>query len=82
MTQRPGGKKPHFRDKVLRCCDCGREFTFTAGEQVYFHSKSLSEPKRCKPCRQRRRTTLVPDHNRQDTFRRYSANQGSEKVGR
>ena len=54
-----GGK--HFRDKVLRCCDCEQSFVFTAGEQTYFLSKELSDPKRCKPCRELRKQTLIPD---------------------
>jgi len=50
-----------FRDKILRCCDCGQSFIFTAGEQAYFASKSLTEPKRCYPCRELRKRTLIPD---------------------
>jgi len=47
-----------FRDKVLRCYDCGCSFVWTAGEQSYFASKGLSGPKRCKPCRELRKKTL------------------------
>ena len=50
-----------FRDKVLRCCDCDNSFVFTAGEQAFYQSKSLSEPKRCKPCRELRKRTLIPN---------------------
>ena len=46
-------------DKVLTCLDCGREFTFASGEQMYFWAKGLSEPKRCKPCRMLRKRSLV-----------------------
>ncbi|MFO7773448.1 MAG: zinc-ribbon domain containing protein [Dehalococcoidia bacterium] len=49
-----------FKDRVLRCVDCGCSYTFRSGEQAYFHSKGLSEPKRCKACRELRRTTIVP----------------------
>jgi hypothetical protein len=59
--------KTDFGDKVLTCLDCGREFTFTTGEQRYFWAKGLSEPKRCKPCRMLRRRSLMTirrdDHN-------------------
>lgn len=48
-----------FVDTVLTCLDCGREFTFTTGEQRYFWAKGLSEPKRCKPCRMLRKRSLV-----------------------
>lgn len=48
-------------DKKLTCVDCGSEFTFTSGEQGYFQSKALSEPKRCPECRAARRLRIVPD---------------------
>ena len=50
-----------LRDRVLHCFDCGQSFVFTAGEQAFFQSKSLSEPKRCRPCRELRKRTLIPD---------------------
>jgi hypothetical protein len=53
--------KQHFQDKVIHCCDCGQSFVFTAGEQAYFQSKLLSKPKRCKPCRELRKRTLIPE---------------------
>lgn len=44
-----------FFDRVLICADCGREFIFTAGEQLFFHDKQFkNDPKRCKPCKVRR----------------------------
>lgn len=44
-------------DKTIKCCerDCGDEFIFTEQEQTFYASKSLSEPRRCKPCRDRRK---------------------------
>lgn len=53
--------RQYFRDKVLHCCDCGQSFIFTAGEQAYYKSKGLSEPKRCKQCRELRKQTLCRD---------------------
>jgi CxxC-x17-CxxC domain-containing protein len=48
-----------FQDKVLKCIDCGSEFIFTAGEQLFFHDKQFkNEPKRCKPCKGKRVATL------------------------
>jgi CxxC-x17-CxxC domain-containing protein len=38
-------------DKTLVCRDCGREFTFTEGEQEFFSSRGYSEPQRCPDCR-------------------------------
>ena len=44
-----------FHDKVLKCVDCGAEFVFTAGEQMFFADKGFkNEPKRCKNCKSRR----------------------------
>ena len=52
----------HFKDKIIRCVDCGNDFVFTAGEQAFFNGKRppLSEPKRCKACRDFRRRTINP----------------------
>jgi CxxC-x17-CxxC domain-containing protein len=44
-----------FQDRVLKCCDCGEDFVFTAGEQHFFHDKNFkNEPKRCKACKTKR----------------------------
>jgi CxxC-x17-CxxC domain-containing protein len=48
-----------FQDKVLKCIDCGNEFIFTAGEQLFFHDKQFkNEPKRCKACKTKRVSVL------------------------
>jgi CxxC-x17-CxxC domain-containing protein len=44
-----------FVDRILTCSDCGGEFIFTAGEQLFFLDKQFkNDPKRCKPCKSRR----------------------------
>ena len=44
-----------FQDKMLRCVDCGTEFIWTAGEQLFFADKNFkNEPKRCKTCKVKR----------------------------
>jgi CxxC-x17-CxxC domain-containing protein len=44
-----------FIDRLLTCADCGGEFIFTAGEQLFFFDKQFkNDPKRCKPCKSRR----------------------------
>jgi CxxC-x17-CxxC domain-containing protein len=44
-----------FQDKTLICVDCGSEFIWTAGEQLFFADKNFkNEPKRCKPCKTKR----------------------------
>ena len=44
-----------FSDKSLKCVDCGSEFIFTAGEQLFFYEKQFrNDPKRCKQCKAKR----------------------------
>ncbi|PSH05720.1 MAG: zinc-binding protein [Acidobacteria bacterium] len=44
-----------FQDRMLKCADCGEEFVFTSGEQLFFHDKRFTNlPKRCKACKQKR----------------------------
>jgi CxxC-x17-CxxC domain-containing protein len=44
-----------YTDRILICIDCGAEFVFTAGEQVFFHDKQfVNDPKRCKQCKAKR----------------------------
>lgn len=42
-----------MQDKKIICKDCGTEFVFTAGEQEFYAQKGLTEPKRCKECREK-----------------------------
>lgn len=49
-----------FEDRNLKCVDCGENFIWTAGEQVFFHDKGLkNEPKRCKGCKQAKNERLA-----------------------
>ena len=49
-----------FQDREIACVDCGDQFTWTIGEQVFFHDKGLrNEPKRCKPCKQAKNDRLA-----------------------
>lgn len=54
-------RKLQFKAEHLICCDCGQPFIFSAGEQTFFWSKGLSQPKRCQSCREKRKATLVPE---------------------
>ena len=78
-----------FQDKVLKCIDCGSDFIFTAGEQLFFHDKQFkNEPKRCKACKTKRIAVLgappapgqnVPLHQGRDSghlFRMRKADHG------
>jgi len=52
----PGGERlMEYHDRVLKCSECGAEFVFTAGEQMFFADKGFkNEPKRCKGCKAKR----------------------------
>jgi CxxC-x17-CxxC domain-containing protein len=50
-----GEERMEFVDKILKCVDCGNDFVFTAGEQLFFFDKQFkNDPKRCKQCKARR----------------------------
>ncbi|MFC1947601.1 zinc-ribbon domain containing protein [Chloroflexota bacterium] len=40
----------NLENKYIVCKECGEEFIFAAGEQRFYLSKNLSDPKRCKQC--------------------------------
>ncbi len=41
-----------MQDKTLSCQDCGKDFVFTANEQVFYQEHQFQhEPKRCNECR-------------------------------
>lgn len=43
-------------DKTLVCKDCGKDFLFTEGEQVFYKEKGFeNEPQRCPDCRKARK---------------------------
>jgi CxxC-x17-CxxC domain-containing protein len=58
-----------YQDRVLKCIDCGADFSFTAGEQLFFADKGFkNEPKRCKPCKSKRNQMLSGQgHQRVET---------------
>ena len=46
---------PEFKDRTLQCVDCGNDFVFTAGEQLFYADKHFqNDPKRCRSCKQKR----------------------------
>jgi CxxC-x17-CxxC domain-containing protein len=48
-----------YLDQVLACRDCGAAFTWTAGEQQFFHEKGLTNlPVRCASCRSARKAKM------------------------
>ncbi len=46
-----------YEDKTLVCKECGKEFTFTAGEQEFYNEKGFeNEPQRCRECREAKKS--------------------------
>lgn len=43
-----------MEEKII-CRNCGKEFTFTVGEQRFYEEKGFSKPVRCKECRDKRK---------------------------
>jgi len=49
----------NFIDRMLRCSDCGEDFIFTAGEQLFFSDREFkNDPKRCKACKAKRAVSM------------------------
>jgi len=47
-----------FEDKNLNCEDCSEEFVFSSDEQAFYNERGFeNEPKRCKPCRQKKKAS-------------------------
>jgi len=65
-----------FQDKTLDCVDCGAQFIWTAGEQLFFADKNFkNQPKRCKTCKAKRasRAGQAPARERVETQTECSA---------
>lgn len=52
--------EPHqkYKPKNIVCTACKKVFLFSGGEQRYYKERKLSEPKRCRDCRQERKKIL------------------------
>lgn len=47
-------------DEVITCADCRIDFVFSDSEAQFYASKGLTKPRRCKPCRQKRKAASAP----------------------
>ena len=60
MEQEQGQVKVSPEDQAIKCVDCGNEFMWTSGEQIFFRDKGLQNPpKRCKTCKQAKTERLA-----------------------
>lgn len=54
------GKVEEFQDTAIVCIDCGQDFIWSGGEQLFFRDKGLQNPpKRCKSCKQAKNERLA-----------------------
>ena len=52
-----------FEDRTIVCGDCSEEFVFDADEQQFYSDKGFeNDPKRCKPCRQKKKNSRNSSH--------------------
>lgn len=42
-------------DMELQCQDCGNSFVWTENDQQFYKEKGYTQPKRCKPCREKKK---------------------------
>ena len=49
------------KELILKCVDCGGNFTLADGEIEFYKARGWSWPKRCPFCRKRRREMLESD---------------------
>ncbi|RJR15290.1 zinc-binding protein [Candidatus Microgenomates bacterium] len=48
-----------MQDQTLTCKDCGKQFTWTAGEQEFYQQKGFTNPpSRCPDCRQKKKQDM------------------------
>jgi len=72
-----------FQDKMLKCVDCGADFVFTSGEQLFFHDKQFrNEPKRCRACKAKRVSVFGAAATRQQGFPRAETRAVCAQCGR
>ena len=50
-------------DYLLKCIDCGADF-FTEGEKDFYLSKGLHMPKRCNPCRDKKKARYKEEESK------------------
>ncbi len=54
-----------YKDKTIKCVDCGTEFVFTARDQAFYAEKGFTnEPKRCKECRNKKKAEKSNNENK------------------
>lgn len=58
-----------YKDKTIKCVDCGEDFTFTARDQEFYAEKGFTnEPKRCRDCRDKKKADRQNRDNRRPNY--------------
>jgi CxxC-x17-CxxC domain-containing protein len=66
FNQKTFADEPEIQNKDIICIDCGGEFVWTIGEQIFFRDKGLENPpKRCRDCKQAKNDRLAAVNNAQ-----------------
>lgn len=56
-----------FKDKTIKCIDCGTEFVFTSRDQEFYKEQGFNnEPKRCKQCRDKKKAEKSKFNNKRN----------------
>ena len=50
-------------DMNITCVECGAEFVFSERDQAFYAERGMSQPKRCRNCRQARKAQGGGDRN-------------------
>ncbi|SFS03992.1 zinc-ribbon domain containing protein [Anaeromicropila populeti] len=53
-----------------KCVQCGKVFTITDSEKLFFENRNLNLPKRCKECREKNNPHKVKTNNHQGILRK------------
>ena len=51
-------KRQHRKTKYIICSDCGSTFPFSEKSRKFFASNNWPDPKRCKSCREKRKSKI------------------------
>lgn len=68
-----------YTDRTLTCRDCGKQFTFTAGEQEFYATRGFSEPTRCPSCRAVRKASRGSDEFGRRGYGGWSQSSGADR---
>lgn len=53
--------------KIVKCLDCNKPFTISPNHEKWFMDKGLELPKRCRECRNKRRSRKEVKDNGRNT---------------